>query len=107
VFFTVFVLLQFWNLFNARCLGLSHSAVSGIFQNRGFIITASAILFGQIAIVQFGGNMFRTVPLTLRDWLIIIVATSTVLWIGELTRFARRRFSKPEIFNSAHQGGVG
>jgi Ca2+-transporting ATPase len=90
VFFTVFVLLQFWNLFNARCLGLSHSALTGLSQNKGFVLIAAAIFIGQILIVQFGGNVFRTVPLTWRDWLIITVATSAVLWIGELWRLLRR-----------------
>ncbi len=90
VFFTVFVLLQFWNLFNARCLGLSHSAFQGLSENKGFLLIASAIFIGQILIVQFGGSVFRTVPLTLKDWIIITLATSTVLWVGELARFVRR-----------------
>lgn len=97
VFFTVFVLLQFWNLFNARCLGLSHSALSGISQNKGFIMIAAAIFVGQILIVQFGGHVFRTVPLTLKDWLIITVATSSVLWAGELWRLLRRIRSSPAV----------
>jgi Ca2+-transporting ATPase len=90
VFFTVFVLLQFWNLFNARCLGLSHSAFQGLTENRGFLMIAAAIFIGQVLIVQFGGEVFRTVPLSLKDWILITVATSTVLWVGELVRFLRR-----------------
>ncbi|RJR44330.1 MAG: calcium-translocating P-type ATPase, PMCA-type [Deltaproteobacteria bacterium] len=89
-FFTVFVMLNFWNLFNARCLGRTHSACAGIFQNKGFIIIASAIFIGQVLMVQFGGSFFRTVPLSLKDWVIIIGGTSVVLWIGEMVRLVRR-----------------
>ena len=91
VFFTVFVMLQFWNLFNARCLGLNRSAFSGIGNNRGFILIAAAIFLGQIAIVQFGGSLFRTVPLSWQDWVLITVATSVVLWVGEIGRLVSRR----------------
>ena len=90
VFFAVFVLLQFWNLFNARCLGLNQSAFQGLGENKSFVAIASTIFLGQILIVQFGGTIFRTVPLTLRDWLIIILGTSIVLWLGELQRYLRR-----------------
>ncbi|HPO14828.1 MAG TPA: calcium-translocating P-type ATPase, PMCA-type [Candidatus Hydrogenedentes bacterium] len=91
LFFTTFVMLQFWNLFNARTLGHSHSAFSGISQNKGFVLIAAAILIGQIFFVQLGGSVFRTVPLSLRDWMIIGVGTSVVLWIGEAFRYVKRR----------------
>jgi Ca2+-transporting ATPase len=90
VFFTVFVLLQFWNLFNARCLGLSHSAFQGLTENKGFLMIATAIFIGQVLIVQFGGEVFRTVPLSFGHWILITLATSTVLWAGELVRYLRR-----------------
>ncbi|MEC4851265.1 MAG: calcium-translocating P-type ATPase, PMCA-type [Jaaginema sp. PMC 1079.18] len=86
IFFAVFVFLQFWNLFNARCLGLTQSAFKGLWQNWGFIAIASAIFLGQILIIQYGGTVFRTVPLSLTDWLIIISSTSIVLWVGEIWR---------------------
>ena len=86
LFFTTFVMLQFWNLFNARCLGLNRSAFSGIFHNRGFIAIATTILVGQVLIIQFGGNVFRTVPLSLTDWIGITGLTSLVLWLGEFKR---------------------
>jgi Ca2+-transporting ATPase len=94
IFFTFFVLLQFWNLFNARCLGLVQSAFKGMFENKGFVVIATAILVGQILIVQFGGKFFRTVPLSLNDWLIIIGSTSLVLWIGEIWRLVARLSAK-------------
>ncbi|MBE9118878.1 calcium-translocating P-type ATPase, PMCA-type [Lusitaniella coriacea LEGE 07157] len=93
IFFAVFVLLQFWNLFNARCLGSNQSAFKGILQNKGFLLVAATILLGQVAIVQFGGSVFRTVPLPGRDWLIIIASTSVVLWFGEIWRWFGRRTS--------------
>ncbi len=91
VFFTIFVMLQFWNLFNAKCLGLAHSAFHNLFENKGFVAIASSILIGQILIVQFGGKIFRTVPLSIRDWVLIIAGTSLVLWIGEIFRWIRRQ----------------
>lgn len=89
VFFSVFVLLQFWNLFNAKCLGRVGSAFSGIGENKSFLLIAAVILIGQILIVQFGGDVFRTVPLSLQEWAIIIGGTSVVLWIGEAWRLLK------------------
>jgi Ca2+-transporting ATPase len=90
VFYTVFVMLQFWNLFNARCLGHSFSAFSRITENKGLIAIAAGIFVGQIAIIQYGGEIFRTVPLSLKDWVVIIGATSLVLWVGEVKRLIAR-----------------
>lgn len=89
-FFTGFVLLQFWNLLNARCLGRNESAFVGITKNVGFVAIVVAIFIGQIVMVQFGGTVFRTVPLSLTDWVILTSATSLVLWIGELLRLMTR-----------------
>jgi len=90
VFFSVFVMLQFWNLFNARCLGLTRSAFVNLFRNVSLLVIATAIFVGTILIVQFGGTVFRTVPLTFKDWLIVIASTSVVLWAGELHRLSQR-----------------
>ncbi|MDB9313213.1 calcium-translocating P-type ATPase, PMCA-type [Spirulina sp. CS-785/01] len=90
VFFAVFVLLQFWNLFNARCLGLKQSAFQGLYQNKAFMGIAALILVGQILIIQFGREVFRTVPLSGADWLKIILGTSIVLWVGEAWRWFSR-----------------
>ncbi len=89
-FFTVFVMLQFWNLFNAKAWATGTSAFHGLSKNIGFLIVAFLIVTGQYIIVEFGGDVFRTVPLTLKDWVVIIGSTSSVLWIGELTRAVRR-----------------
>ena len=90
VFFTFFVMLQFWNMFNAKAFFSGKSAFNGLFKSVGFLIVGSAILIGQFSIVEFGGKVFRTVPLSLTEWLIIIGSTSLVLWIGELIRLVRR-----------------
>lgn len=90
LFFNVFVLLQFWNLFNARSFGQKSSAFKGLKRNKSFVIIALAILIGQVLIVQFGGGFFRTVPLSFSDWLIIFTATSSILWIYEIVKFAKR-----------------
>ena len=91
LFFSVFVFIQFWNLFNARCLGMKDSAFKGIFENKAFIITVVVILIGQILMVQFGGKVFRTTPLSLIEWILVIGGTSIVLWIGEIIRFVSRK----------------
>lgn len=88
--FTSFVLLQFWNLFNARVWGSHHSAFSGIGKNPWFIGISLFILLGQFLAVQWGGGIFRTVPLSITDWTIIIVATASVLVTGEIIRFIQR-----------------
>jgi Ca2+-transporting ATPase len=90
VFFSVFVLLQFWNLFNAKMLGRTGSAFSRLSGNKSFLLIAAVILVGQILIVQFGAAVFRTVPLSWKDWAVIISGTSVVLWIGEIWRLIKR-----------------
>ena len=82
LFFTIFVMLQFWNLFNARAFltGQSAFALKGC---RGFLFIVSLIFVGQILIVQFGGQMFNVVPLEWDEWLFIILATSPVILVGE------------------------
>jgi Ca2+-transporting ATPase len=86
VFFSVFVLLQFWNLFNARTLGTGRSAFVGFFRNPSFVLIAAVILVGQVLLVQFGGEVFRTVPLSATEWAVILVATAPVLVVGEVLR---------------------
>ena len=90
-FFTFFVMLQFWNMFNAKAFASGKSAFKGLGKSVGFLIVAAVILIGQIFIVQFGGEVFRTVPLSLVDWVVIIGTTSAVLWIGELKRLIFKR----------------
>lgn len=87
IFFTFFVMLQFWNLFNARVFGTSDTAFKNIAKSYGMELVVLAILGGQFLIVQFGGEVFRTEPLDVTTWLIIIVSTSLVLWVGEAVRF--------------------
>lgn len=89
LFFTIFVFLQFWNMFNARAFATGRSAFH--FKDcSGFTSIALFILLGQIVIVTIGGQFFNVVPLRLTDWLIIISSTSLVLWVGEFLRLFKK-----------------
>ena len=90
VFFTIFVMLQFWNLFNASVFGTNHSIFKDASHALGMLSVALIILMGQFLIVTFGGKVFRTEPLPLMEWLYIIGGTSIVLWIGEIWRGIQR-----------------
>lgn len=91
LFFTTFVMLQFWNMFNAKAFMTGKSAFHKIADCRWFLIIALVIFFGQILIVEIGGQMFNVCHLRIIDWLIIIGATSIVLWIGEIIRVASKK----------------
>lgn len=85
-FFTFFVMLQFWNMFNAKAFMEGRSAFANLKESKSFLFVALLILIGQYLIVTFGGEMFNVVPLSLKDWGIIIGSSSLVLWIGEIAR---------------------
>lgn len=89
LFFTIFVMLQFWNMFNAKAFSTDHSAFYHLKSCKGFMLIGALIILGQVLIVTFGGPMFNVVPLRLTDWLLIVGATSIVLWIGEIYRFIK------------------
>jgi Ca2+-transporting ATPase len=93
VFFTVFVMLQFWNMFNAKAFADRKSAFANLNNSRTFLFIAFLILAGQGVIVTFGGTMFNVVPLRWEDWGKIILSTSLVLWIGEAIRLCKRLWS--------------
>ena len=94
MFFTTFVMIQFWNLFNAKALMSHHTAFRHFLKDRGMILVLVLVLVGQWIIVTFGGEMFRTTPLSLHEWLFIIGSTSVVLWVGELWRAFKRMIAK-------------
>lgn len=94
ILFTVFVMLQWWNLLNAKTLGSCRSALQGLRSDTALLLTLAMVLVGQWLIVAFGGRMFRTVPLTAAEWGIIVASTSIVLWIGEAYRWAQRVLSR-------------
>ena len=94
LFFTIFVFMQFWNIFNAKAFMTGRSAFVGLFSKglaSGFLLTLVIIFVGQVLIVTFGGEMFEVVRLSIGDWVRIIAATSTILWVGEVGRFASLR----------------
>ena len=90
LFFTTFVMLQFWNLFNAKSLGSDYSAFRYFWRDGGLVLVLALVFIGQWIIVTFGGKMFRTLPLSFEEWGAITVGTSVVLWAGELWRAWKR-----------------
>ena len=90
MFFTIFVMLQFWNMFNAKAFMEDRSAFANLKESKSFLTVALLIIAGQYLIVTFGGEMFSVVPLSWKDWGTIIGSTSLVLWIGEIGRLIER-----------------
>lgn len=90
MFFTFFVMLQFWNLFNAKSFESDYSGFSRLRDSKVFFLTAAIIIVGQVLIVNFGGEMLNVVPLGWKDWLRLIIASSAVVWIGELVHLVLR-----------------
>ena len=89
LFFTIFVMLQFWNMFNAKAFMSGKSAFASLGESKGFLMIALVIIIGQYLIVTIGGEMFNVTKLSLTDWAIIIGSTSIVLWIGEIVRLLK------------------
>ena len=85
-FFTFFVMMQFWNMFNAKAYLSGSSAFKGLLENKSFLFVCLIIVLGQFLIVTYGGKMFNVVPLTAESWGVIIASTSLVLWLGEAIR---------------------
>lgn len=97
-FFTAFVMIQFWNMFNAKAFGTNKSAFADLKDSKTFLFVALLILGGQYLIVTFGKTMFSVVPLTWQDWGILFGLSSVVLWGGEIIRLyyrlKKRRLAK-------------
>ena len=91
-FFTIFVMLQFWNLFNARVFGQDRSIFNGLLSNPAFIGICLVIFIGQVLIVQFGGDVFRTEPLDIETWLKIVGITAIVPVVRELLYWVKKLF---------------
>ena len=90
LFFTTFVMIQVWNLFNAKTLGSNHSAFRYLWRNRGLLIVLVMIIVGQWLIVEYGGEMFRTDGMNWKEWAAVIGLTSIVMWVGEVWRMFKR-----------------
>lgn len=94
--FTIFVALQFWNLFNAKAFHSEGSAFRKMHRKdvlAGFGLALLVILGGQYLIVSFGGEMFNVTPLNANDWLYIILGTFPVLFVGEAMRAIKKLIS--------------
>lgn len=90
IFFTTFVMLQVWNMFNAKRLGTQRSAFSNFADAKGLHLVLLLVIVGQWLIVTFGGRMFRVEPLSFKEWIVIIVATSTMMWVGEAVAYFKK-----------------
>ena len=90
LFFTIFVMLQFWNMFNAKAFMTGKSAFYNIKKSQGFLLIAAVIFIGQIFIVELGGAMFNVCHLALVDWITIVLITMPVLIVGEIGRQMRK-----------------
>lgn len=93
LFFTTFVMMQFWNMFNAKAYRSAYSAFR-MKKCGEFVFIALLIFFGQILIVCVGGDMFNVEPLELIDWIYIVAITSLVLIIGESVRLFKKWYFK-------------
>ena len=105
VFFSIFVMMQFWNMFNAKYFHTGRSLISDIVAilsgNWGvvrgtysfnFIFIALVILLGQVLIVSCAGELFSVAPLSATDWGWIMVITSPVVIVPEIVRLVKRLF---------------
>lgn len=90
IFFTIFVMLQVWNMFNAKAYASGKSALNGLLKSPAFIGVILLIIVGQMLIVNFGGDVFRVEPLSMLEWVYIVCGTSIVMWIGELIRLIKK-----------------
>lgn len=95
-FFAIFMTINWWNLFNARVIGKNRSVFHDLFKNSKFVTGSLVILAGTILIVQIGGDVFETRPLSFNEWVIIILASSPVMIIREIWY---RMFSKKLLNN--------
>ena len=89
-FFSFFVMLQFWNMFNAKAFMDGRSAFADLKDSKSFLFVAALILVGQYLIVTLGGQMFNVIPLSWTDWGLIIGSSSLVLWVGEIARLIKK-----------------
>lgn len=89
MFFTVFVALLFWSLFNVKCFDSKEGIFGKLKDSKVFFAAVLVIAVGQVLIVTYGGKMFSVVPLALQDWLCIFLGTSVVLVIGLFIRFVK------------------
>ena len=89
-FFTLFVLLQFWNLFATKCWGVKDKILSHLWDNRPFLLICGIILLGQFLLVTLGGRVFRTVPLSLSQWLFVLGLSLVILPVHLILGWCRR-----------------
>ncbi|QUH21965.1 cation-translocating P-type ATPase [Alkaliphilus sp. B6464] len=91
--FTTFVMFQIFNAFNSREFG-TDSVFKNLFHNKIMLVTIFATFLIQVAVTQFGGSIFKTVPLDLVTWIRIVGFSSTIIIFGELVKVVRKIINK-------------
>lgn len=89
LFFTIYVLFQVWNQINCRSLTVEVSGLRGLWRNPTFLGIMAVTLVSQWLIVTFAGPVFAVEPLGVLDWLLVLLATSSVLVFAEVARRIR------------------
>ena len=93
IIFTTFVMFQLFNSFNSRELG-NESIFTNLLKNKPMLWIIGATFFVQILITQFGGQIFKTAPLSISMWLRIIAYSFSVVAFSEVIRFIKRKIKK-------------
>jgi Ca2+-transporting ATPase len=94
MFFTIFVFLSFWNLFNAKAFDSGHTAFFNMKDSKVFFLTLFVIIGGQFLLVSIGGEMFNVVPLSATDWGLIIGSTALVMIIPTILTLIAKIFKR-------------
>jgi Ca2+-transporting ATPase len=90
VFFAAFVIAHVWNGINCRAMD---GTMPPFFQgNPTFFVVMGMIVATQVLIVQYGGVLFNTVPLSIEQWTRIFLMSASVLVVGFVLRVAFRGF---------------
>ncbi len=91
IFFTFFVMLQLWNMLNIKVFPKRESSLLSLTKNKAFLIIFLTIFILQIIIVNFGGVVMRTTPISFKSWIVLILVTSPVFIIPEIYRVVKSK----------------
>ena len=91
-FFALFIFMGIFNCFNARTTRLN--LLSNIYKNKMFIIIISFIVTVQLLLIYFGGSLFRTVPLSFKEIVIILILSLSVIPIDLIRKLIYKKNNK-------------
>ena len=87
-FFGLFIFCSIFNSFNARTHRIN--IFSNIFKNKAFLIVILFIVIIQIYLIYYGGEVFRTVGLSLYEFNMMILISMTVIPVDFLRKVLLR-----------------